>query len=155
MTSEQIGNALAPINALLNSTSTIFLIVGYIAVRQKKVGAHRTCMWGAFIASSVFLAGYLTRFALTGSHRFPDLGWVRIAYLAILISHMILAVVTVPLVFRTLFLAYKKRFEEHRKIAKVTYPIWLYVSITGVVVYLMLYQLAPSITAAAAATAGG
>ena len=153
MTSEQIGNALAPINALLNSTSTVFLIVGYVAIRQKKIPLHRTCMWGAFIASGVFLAGYLTRFALTGSHRFPDLGWIRAAYLTILFSHMILAVATVPLVFRTLFLAHKRRFEEHRKIAKITYPIWLYVSVTGVVVYLMLYQLAPALTAAAA-TAG-
>ncbi|MEZ4299042.1 MAG: DUF420 domain-containing protein [Polyangiaceae bacterium] len=144
MTSEQIGNALAPINALLNSTSTVLLLVGYVAVRRKKIQAHRASMLGAFIASSVFLAGYLTRFALTGSHRFPDLGWVRTAYLTILISHMLLAVVTVPLVFRTLFLAYKKRFEEHRKIAKFTYPIWLYVSFTGVIVYLMLYHLAPA-----------
>lgn len=145
MTSEQIGNALAPINALLNTTSTILLIVGFIAVKRKKVPVHRASMIGAFIASGVFLAGYLTRFALTGAHRFPELGWIKIAYLAILFSHMILAVVTVPLVFRTLFLAHKKRFVEHRKIAKITYPIWLYVSITGVVVYLMLYQLAPAL----------
>jgi uncharacterized membrane protein YozB (DUF420 family) len=154
MTSEQIGNALAPINALLNTTSTVLLIVGYIAVRQKKINAHRFSMFGAFIASCVFLAGYLTRFALTGSHRFPDLGWIRVAYLALLISHMILAVVTVPLVMRTLFLAYKKRFLEHRKIAKITYPIWLYVSVTGVIVYLMLYQIAPALAPAAHAAAG-
>lgn len=156
MTNEQIGDAIAPINALLNSTSTVLLLVGYVAVRRKKVPVHRASMFGAFVASCVFLAGYLTRFALTGAHPFPQLGWVRTAYLAILISHMILAVVTVPLVFRTLFLAYRKRFVEHRKIAKVTYPIWLYVSFTGVVVYLMLYQLAPALApaAAAAVTAG-
>lgn len=148
MTPEQIGNALAPINALLNTTSTVLLLVGYVAVRRKKIQVHRASMFGAFVASGVFLAGYLTRFALTGSHRFPDLGWIKAAYLTILISHMILAVVTVPLVFRTLFLAYKKRFEEHRKIAKVTFPIWLYVSITGVVVYLMLYQVAPALAPA-------
>lgn len=147
MTSQQIGDALAPINALFNTTSTIFLLVGYVAIRKKKIATHRTCMYGAVIASAVFLAGYLTRFGLTGSHRFPDLGWIRIAYLAILISHMILALIAVPLVFRTLFLAYKKRFEEHRKLAKVTYPIWLYVSVTGVIVYLMLYQIAPALTA--------
>jgi uncharacterized membrane protein YozB (DUF420 family) len=149
MTSQDIGNALAPINALLNSTSTVLLIAGFIAVRGKKVPAHRFCMVGAFIASSVFLVGYLTRFALTGSHAFPQLGWVRTAYLLILFSHMILAVATVPLVLRTLFLAYKKRFDAHRKIAKITYPIWLYVSFTGVIVYLMLYQVAPRMVAAA------
>ena len=147
MTSEQIGNALAPINALLNSTSTVLLIVGYVAVKQKKIQVHRGSMIGAFIASSVFLVGYLTRFALTGSHRFPDLGWVRTLYLTILISHMLLALATVPLVFRTLFLAWRKRFDEHRKIARFTYPIWLYVSFTGVIVYLMLYHLAPAMSA--------
>lgn len=147
MTSEQIGNALAPINALLNSTSTLLLLAGYVAVRRKKIPAHRASMVGAFVASCVFLVGYLTRFALTGSHRFPDLGWVRVAYLAILISHMILALVTVPLVLRTLFLAWRRRFDEHRKIARFTYPIWLYVSFTGVVVYVMLYHLAPALSA--------
>ena len=147
MTSEQIGNALAPINALLNSTSTLLLLAGYVAVRRKKIPAHRASMVGAFVASCVFLVGYLTRFALTGSHRFPDLGWVRVAYLAILTSHMILALVTVPLVLRTLFLASRKRFDEHRKIARFTYPIWLYVSFTGVVVYVMLYHLAPALSA--------
>jgi len=150
MTSQQIGDALAPINALLNSTSTVLLLAGYVAVRQKKVSTHRFCMVGAVVASSVFLVGYLTRFALTGSHRFPDVGWVRTAYLIILISHMILAVVTVPLVLRTLFLAYKKRFQEHRKIARYTYPIWLYVSFTGVIVYAMLYHMGPALASAAA-----
>ncbi len=117
MTSEQIGNALAPVNALLNTSSTVLLIVGFIAIRRKKIPVHRASMVGAFVASCVFLVGYLTRFALTGSHRFPDLGWIRVLYLAILLSHMVLAVVTVPLVLRTLFLAHKKRFDEHRKIA--------------------------------------
>ncbi len=147
MTSEQIGNALAPINALLNSTSTVLLLVGYVAVKRRKIPVHRASMIGAFVASCVFLVGYLSRFALTGSHRFPDVGWVRTVYLAILISHMLLAIVTVPLVLRTLFLASRKRFEEHRKIARITYPIWLYVSFTGVVVYVMLYHLAPSLSA--------
>ena len=145
MTSEQIGNALAPVNALLNTSATVFLIAGYVAIRQKKIPVHRASMIGAFVASCVFLVGYLTRFALTGSHRFPDLGWVRALYLVVLFSHMVLAVVTVPLVLRTLFLAHKKRFDAHRKIAKITYPIWLYVSFTGVVVYLMLYHLAPAL----------
>lgn len=149
MTSEQIGNALAPVNALLNTSSTVLLLVGFVAIRRKKIPVHRASMVGAFVASCVFLVGYLTRFALTGSHRFPDLGWIRALYLAILLSHMVLAIVTVPLVLRTLFLAHKKRFDEHRKIAKITYPIWLYVSFTGVIVYLMLYHLAPSLAPAA------
>lgn len=149
MTSEQIGNALAPLNALLNTTSTVLLIVGFIAVKRKNIAAHRASMFGAFVTSCVFLVGYLTRFALTGSHKFPDIGAVRIVYLVILFSHMVLAVVALPLVLRTLFLAYKKRFEEHRKIAKITYPIWLYVSFTGVLVYLMLYHLAPAMAAGA------
>lgn len=146
MTAEQIGNALAPVNALLNSTATVLLLVGYVAVRQKKVEIHRKSMFGAFVASCVFLVFYLARFALTGSHRFPDLGWIRTLYLTILISHMLLAIVTVPLVLRTLFLAYKKRFDEHRKIARFTYPVWLYVSFTGVIVYAMLYHLAPALS---------
>jgi uncharacterized membrane protein YozB (DUF420 family) len=147
MTPEQVGNALAPVNALLNTTATVLLIAGYVAIRKRKIPAHRASMIGAFTASCVFLVGYLTRFALTGSHTFPALGWLRALYLVILFSHMILAVVTVPLVLRTLFLAYKKRFEAHRKIARWTYPIWLYVSFTGVLVYLMLYQLAPRMLA--------
>lgn len=147
MTSEQIGNALAPINALLNTTSTVLLIVGFIAIKQRKIPVHRASMVGAFVASCVFLVGYLARFALTGSHRFPELGWVRTLYLTILISHMLLAIVTVPLVLRTLFLAWRKRFDEHKKIARFTYPIWLYVSFTGVVVYVMLYHLAPALGA--------
>jgi putative membrane protein len=102
-------------------------------------------MVSAFIASTVFLIGYLTRFYLTGTHRFPDVGVWRTIYLVILISHMILAVVTVPLVLRSLFLAYKKRYQEHRRIARWTFPIWMYVSVTGVVVYAMLYHLAPTL----------
>jgi putative membrane protein len=146
MTSEQLGNALAPVNAGLNLTSTLCLIAGYVAIRRKAVPVHRACMIGAFVASCVFLVGYLSRFALTGSHKFPELGWVRTAYLVILVSHMLLAIVALPLVLRTLFLAHKKRFDAHRRIARITYPVWLYVSFTGVVVYAMLYHLAPALT---------
>ena len=145
MTSIEFGEVLAKVNAGLNSTSTVLLIAGYIFIKRRMITAHTYAMVGAFGASTVFLIGYLTRFYLTGAHRFPDVGVWRAIYLAILISHMILAVVTVPLVLRTLFLAYKKRFIEHRKIARVTFPIWLYVSVTGVVVYAMLYHLAPAL----------
>jgi uncharacterized membrane protein YozB (DUF420 family) len=130
------------LNAMLNGTSAVLLVVGYRAVRSKKVKLHRFAMQGAFVTSSIFLASYLARFYLTGSHRFPGGGWLKALYLAILFSHMILAVATVPLVLRTLYLARASRFVEHRKIAKYTFPIWMYVSVTGVVVYVMLYHVA-------------
>ncbi len=145
MSSAEFGDLLATVNAGLNGTSTLCLLVGYIAVKNKRVNMHKWSMISAFVASAVFLIGYLTRFYLTGAHRFPDVGLWRTIYLVILFSHMILAVATVPLVIRSLFLAYKKRFDEHRRIAKYTFPIWFYVSLTGVVVYLMLYQLAPAL----------
>ena len=97
-------------------------------------------MQGAFITSAIFLVCYLTRFYLTGAHRFPGTGWLKIVYLTILFSHMVLAVVTVPLVLRTLYLARRARFREHRRIARFTFPVWMYVSVTGVVVYVMLYH---------------
>ncbi|MCK6591506.1 MAG: DUF420 domain-containing protein [Polyangiaceae bacterium] len=145
MTSIEFGEVLAKVNAGLNSTSTLLLLAGYIFIKRRMTTAHTYAMVGAFIASTVFLIGYLTRFYLTGAHRFPDVGTWRTVYLVILFSHMILAVVTVPLVLRSLFLAYKKRFIEHRKIARWTFPIWMYVSVTGVVVYAMLYHLAPAL----------
>jgi uncharacterized membrane protein YozB (DUF420 family) len=145
MTSIEFGEVLAKVNAGLNSTSTVLLLAGYILIKRRMIRAHTYAMVGAFIASTVFLIGYLTRFYLTGAHKFPDVGLWRTIYLVILISHMILAVVTVPLVVRSLFLAYKKRFIEHRKIARWTFPIWMYVSVTGVVVYAMLYHLAPAL----------
>ncbi|NUQ77531.1 MAG: DUF420 domain-containing protein [Polyangiaceae bacterium] len=141
----EFGEVLAKVNAGLNSTSTLLLLAGYIFIKRRMTTAHTYAMVGAFIASTVFLIGYLTRFYLTGAHRFPDVGTWRTVYLVILFSHMILAVVTVPLVLRSLFLAYKKRFIEHRKIARWTFPIWMYVSVTGVVVYAMLYHLAPAL----------
>ncbi len=145
MSSEQFGDVLATVNAALNGTSTLCLVLGFIAVKNKRVNMHKWSMLSAFVASAVFLIGYLIRFYLTGAHRFPDLGLWRTVYLIILFSHMILAVATVPLVIRTLFLAYKRRFDEHRRIAKYTFPIWFYVSLTGVVVYLMLYHVAPAL----------
>lgn len=147
MSGDEIGNVLARVNAGLNTTSTVLLVLGYVLIRRKNVKAHRRAMIGAFLASVVFLIGYVTRYALTGSHRFPDLGWIRTTYLAILISHMILAIVALPLVLRTLFLGWKERYAEHRRWAKITYPIWLYVSFTGVVVYVMLYHVAPALAA--------
>ena len=134
-------------NAVLNATSTVALCAGFVAIRRKRIALHRACMVTAVVASAVFLAGYLTRFALTGTHRFPDVGVVKIVYLAILFSHMLLAVAVVPIVFRLLFLARHARFAEHKKLARYGFPVWLYVSVTGVVVYAMLYHLAPRLEA--------
>jgi putative membrane protein len=140
VTWEQIHPA---INAALNATACVFLALGFVAVRRKDVARHRAMMLAAFTTSSVFLVSYLIRFATTGAHRYPGDGLDKIFYLAILFSHMILAVLLVPLVLRALFLGWKQRFADHKRVAKWTWPIWMYVSVTGVVVYLMLYHLAP------------
>lgn len=141
MTATDVGDLLAPINAGLNTTSFLLLILGYVEIRRKNVALHRLCMVGAFGTSVVFLVSYLTRYALTGTHKFPLGGGWKALYFSILFSHMILAVVILPLVLRTLYLAWKGRFAEHRKIARVTYPLWVYVSLTGVLVYVLLYQV--------------
>jgi putative membrane protein len=137
-----LAEALPTVNATLNFTSAVLLFSGWTAVRNKRIKLHRFSMQAAFVTSSIFLVCYLTRFYLTGAHHFPGTGALRTLYLTILISHMILAVITVPLVLRTLYLARRARWAEHRKIAKVTFPVWMYVSVTGVVVYVMLYHLA-------------
>jgi len=137
-----LADALPTVNATLNGSSAALLFVGYRAIRSKRIAVHRLAMQGAFVTSAIFLVCYLTRFYLTGAHRFPGSGWLKALYLAILFSHMVLAVVTVPLVLRTLYLARASRFAEHRKIARFTFPVWMYVSVTGVIVYVMLYHLA-------------
>jgi putative membrane protein len=137
-----VADALPTINAFLNGTSAVLLFVGWRAIQKKKIPLHRFTMQAAFVTSTIFLICYLTRFYLTGAHRFPGAGWLKAVYLTILFSHMALAVVTVPLVLRTLYLARASRFVEHRKIAKFTFPVWMYVSVTGVVVYVMLYHVA-------------
>jgi putative membrane protein len=137
-----IVDALPTVNATLNGTSAVLLFVGWRAIKRRQVALHRFAMQSAFVTSAIFLVSYLTRFYLTGAHRFPGGGWLKLVYLTILFTHMILAVATVPLVLRTLFLARAARFIEHRKIARITFPVWMYVSVTGVVVYMMLYHLA-------------
>ncbi len=136
------ADVLPSVNATLNGTSAVLLLVGYRALRAKRIPVHRFAMQAAFVTSTIFLVSYLTRFYLTGAHHFPGGGWLKILYLVILFSHMALAVVTVPLVLRTLYLARASRFVEHRKIAKFTFPVWMYVSVTGVIVYVMLYHVA-------------
>lgn len=135
------GDTLAGVNAVLNATATVCLILGYLFIRRKRRDLHARAMIGAVSASALFLVFYVTRFLLTGTHEFAGEGMARTAYLSILFSHMVLAVVVVPLVLRLLFLAAKQRFEDHRRLARWTYPIWMYVSVTGIVVYLMLYQV--------------
>ena len=141
MSGSQLGDALAHFNALLNLTSVCFLVAGLYFILRKQVDRHRKAMLGAVTASALFLVFYVTRFMLSGTHRFAGEGTARTVYLTVLFSHMVLAVVIVPLVLRLLFLASKERFDDHRRLARWTYPIWLYVSVTGLVVYLMLYQV--------------
>ena len=140
MTVEQLHPA---INACLNLTCFVFLIAGRMAIARGDQALHRKRMLSAFTASSVFLVSYLIRFATTGAHKYPGEGWDKTLYLIVLFSHMILAVVLVPLVIAALRRALKGNFDAHRRIVKLTWPVWMYVSVTGVLVYLMLYHLAP------------
>jgi putative membrane protein len=136
-------DALAPLNALLNATAGTLLFLGWRAIKRGDREVHRRLMIGAVSVSALFLISYLTRVALTGTHRFPGEGPLRWLYLVILVSHTILAVAVAPMALRSLALGVTARIEAHRKLARVTFPVWLYVSVTGVVVYLMLYQVAP------------
>jgi putative membrane protein len=141
MTAEAIGNFLAPVNATLNLTSGVLLVMGYRHIRAGRRETHRRFLLGAVTASGLFLVLYVLRFSLTGTHRFDGPGWARTAYLTILFSHMVLAVVVLPMVLRLLWLAGRERFVEHRRLARWTFPIWLYVSVTGLLVYLLLYHV--------------
>jgi uncharacterized membrane protein YozB (DUF420 family) len=132
------------LNALLNGTSAVLLMSGYAFIKQGRVRAHRTCQVAAVVTSTLFLGSYLTYHYFHGTTRFAGQGIARLLYFIILISHTILAITVVPLVLITLFRAVRGDFERHRKIARWTLPIWLYVSVTGVIVYLMLYQIYPA-----------
>ena len=132
---------LPTVNATLNTISGILLMIGYVQIRQGKITAHKKRMLAAFGVSVLFLVSYVIYHYNAGSKPFTKEGWIRPVYFTILISHIILAFVIVPLALRTLYLAWRERFEAHRRIAKITFPIWLYVSVTGVLIYLMLYQL--------------
>ncbi len=141
MNAEAFGNLLAPINAVLNLTSTVCLIAGYRYIKKKKTREHKRAMVGAVTASGLFLVFYLTRYSLTGTHSFAGEGWARGFYLTILFTHMILAALLVPLVPRLLYLAWKSRFESHARLARRVFPVWLYVSVTGLLVYFLLYHI--------------
>lgn len=134
-------SSLPSVNAALNSASALLLIAGYLFIRNKRVRAHKACMLAAFTASSLFLLSYLIYHYHVGSVPFRGQGWIRTVYFAILISHTVLAVLIVPLVLITLTRALKGNFDRHRRIARWTFPLWLYVSVTGVIVYWMLYGL--------------
>jgi putative membrane protein len=131
------------VNATLNGIAAVLLIIGYVLIRQYKVRAHKRVMLAAFIVSSIFLVSYLVYHYNVGSVKFDRPGWVRTVYLCILATHTVLAATVPVLAIITLSRALKGRFKRHRAIAKWTLPIWLYVSVTGVVVYLLLYQVRP------------
>ena len=130
---------LPALNALLNGLSAIALVIGYSFIRAKNVPLHRGSMFTAFVFSSAFLAAYITNYALHGEMVFPrDAGAIRWVYFPLLISHIILAVMALPMILITFFLSLSGRFPAHRKLARWTFPVWLYVSVTGVIVYAML-----------------
>ncbi len=135
------------INACLNASSAFFLLAGRVAIARRAIELHRLCMLAATTASGVFLISYVVRFAMTGTHRYPGVGWDKSLYLAILMSHMVLAILLVPLVLRSLQLGLRRTDAKHRRIARWTFPIWLYVSLSGVAVYLMLYPIAAALYA--------
>ncbi|MCI0371251.1 MAG: DUF420 domain-containing protein [candidate division NC10 bacterium] len=131
------------VNAYLNATSAILLIVGYLCIRRRKDLAHKVCMGTAFATSTIFLISYLILRYYAGMSRFAGQGWIRPVYFTILTSHTLLAATILPMALVTLSRALKERFDRHVRIARWTLPLWLYVSVTGVVVYWMLYQLYP------------
>jgi putative membrane protein len=137
------------VNACLNGLSAVFLTSGYYFIRRKEQTAHRNCMVAAFVTSTLFLIcyltyhGYLAYYLHRGPTVFKNPPWFRPIYLTILLTHTALAVVIVPLVLVTLSRGLKKRFDQHRKIARWTWPLWMYVSVTGVIIYLLLYLIFP------------
>ena len=141
MNATQAGDLLALVNASLNAASALALFTGLYFIRKRVVDAHRRAMLTAVGASALFLVFYVTRVALTGTHEFAGEGMARTVYLAILFSHMVLAVLILPFILRLLYLALAERFVEHKRLARLVFPIWAYVSVTGLVVYILLYQV--------------
>ncbi len=141
MEAEAVGSLLARTNAALNLSSTILLISGWIFIRRGQVSRHRLSMLGAVSTSALFLIFYITRFIITGAHSFAGEGAVKVFYLGMLFSHMTLAVLIVPGVLRLLYLVHVERFQDHRRLARWVHPAWLYVSVTGIAVYFLLYHI--------------
>lgn len=136
-------SALPAVNAVLNGASAALLTAGYCFIRLRKVTAHITCMLTAFCVSSLFLVSYVIYHYSAGSKHFAGQGWIRGVYYPLLISHLSLAALIVPLALTTIYRAWRGQFARHMRIARWTLPVWLYVSVTGVIVYWMLYHLAP------------
>lgn len=134
-------SAFPALNASLNATCAVLLLTGWALIKTGRREAHRWAMVSAFLCSALFLACYLWYHFHVGSVRFQKTGPIRTVYLSILLTHTVLAVAVLPMILRTLFLAAKGRFEEHRRAARWAFPVWLYVSVTGVTVYWMLYRL--------------
>ena len=131
---------LPTVNAVLNTISAVLLSVGFVFIRRRNVPAHRACMLGAFTVSVLFLACYLVYHYYAGSRPFTGQGWIRPVYFTLLISHILLAAIIVPLALTTIYRGLSAQFDRHKRIARWTLPIWLYVSVTGVIVYLLLYH---------------
>ncbi len=131
-------------NAALNAISAALAVSGFLCIRRGKVAAHKRCMVAALVVSALFLVGYLVLRSVAGMTRFTGEGWIRPVYFSMLLSHTILAAVIVPLVLLTLYQAVRSRFERHVRIARWTLPLWLYVSVTGVLIYWVLYHLYPA-----------
>lgn len=130
------------LNAALNTASAVFLVLGYRFIRRKRIQQHKICMLSAVTVSVLFFISYLIYHYNVGSRPFQGQGWIRPVYFAILLSHTVLAVVNVPIVIVTLVRAFQEKFDQHARLAaRFTFPLWLYVSVTGVIVYLMLYHL--------------
>lgn len=134
---------LPAVNASLNSLSAILLTAGFVFIRQGRKEAHRSCMVAAFLSSVVFLACYLYYHFHAGRTVFANPAWFRPIYLVLLLTHTILAVVIVPMILLTFRHALRGRFEQHKRIARWTWPLWMYVSVTGVLIYFLLYQIFP------------
>jgi uncharacterized membrane protein YozB (DUF420 family) len=131
---------LPTVNAVLNASAAVAMILGFVAIRRRRVTLHRACMLTAVGLSVLFLCSYLVYHAQVGSRPYGGSGWLRTVYFAILLTHTVLAAAIVPMVGTTLYRALRSQFARHARLARVTFPVWLYVSVTGVVVYWMLYH---------------
>jgi putative membrane protein len=131
--------ALPLLNACLNTVSAGLLVAGWLFIRRRRIVAHVTCMLGAFAVSTLFLLSYVTYHYHTGSRPFAGQGWIRPVYFTLLVTHIVLAAAIVPLALTTIYRGWQRRFDRHVRIARWTLPLWLYVSITGVLVYWLLY----------------
>jgi len=129
---------LPQLNAVLNLIATLFLFAGFIFIKKRNIQAHMRMMWSAFLVSALFLISYLIFHFQVGSVGYDGTGWIRPIYFVILISHIILAIVNLPMILVTMYRALKKDYQKHKKIARWTWPVWMYVSLTGVIVYVMM-----------------